>query len=93
MFHDAFQLVVEALRETPFWDHYFEIVEIQANRDSPPALECQGRRVRPRRLAGCPAPVSAEDFHGDPVAGVVDHLPQRLVHVVAARRDEAIAVL
>jgi hypothetical protein len=26
--HEAFQLVVEALRETPFWDHYFEIVEI-----------------------------------------------------------------
>ncbi len=24
----AFQLVIEALRETPFWDHYFEIVEI-----------------------------------------------------------------
>jgi hypothetical protein len=26
--HEAFQLVVEALRETPFWDHYFEVVEI-----------------------------------------------------------------
>ncbi|USX49974.1 darcynin family protein [Lentzea sp. HUAS12] len=26
--HDTFQLVIEALRETPFWDHYFEIVEI-----------------------------------------------------------------
>ncbi|WP_033343015.1 darcynin family protein [Catenuloplanes japonicus] len=26
--HDAFQLVIEALRETPFWDHYFEIVDI-----------------------------------------------------------------
>ncbi|MEU1752589.1 darcynin family protein [Micromonospora matsumotoense] len=26
--HEAFQLVIEALRETPFWDHYFEIVEI-----------------------------------------------------------------
>ncbi|BCL25160.1 hypothetical protein GCM10017557_00190 [Streptomyces aurantiacus] len=21
-------MVIEALRETPFWDHYFEIVEI-----------------------------------------------------------------
>ncbi|MBZ6286776.1 darcynin family protein [Streptomyces olivaceus] len=26
--HEAFQLAIEALRETPFWDHYFEIVEI-----------------------------------------------------------------
>jgi hypothetical protein len=26
--HHAFQLVIEALRETPWWDHYFEIVEI-----------------------------------------------------------------
>ncbi|MFD9026927.1 darcynin family protein [Streptomyces parvulus] len=26
--HRSFQLVVEALRETPFWDHYFEVVEI-----------------------------------------------------------------
>jgi hypothetical protein len=26
--HDAFQLVVEALRETPFWDRYFEVVDI-----------------------------------------------------------------
>lgn len=26
--HQSFQLVVEALRETPFWDHYFEVVEI-----------------------------------------------------------------
>ncbi|MCU7726243.1 darcynin [Actinoplanes sp. KI2] len=26
--HEAFQLVIEALRETPFWDHYFEVVEI-----------------------------------------------------------------
>ncbi|UOZ05539.1 darcynin family protein [Amycolatopsis sp. WQ 127309] len=26
--HEAFQLVIEALRETLFWDHYFEIVEI-----------------------------------------------------------------
>ncbi|MFC9687078.1 darcynin family protein [Kribbella sp. NPDC056951] len=26
--HESFQLVVEALRETRFWDHYFDIVEI-----------------------------------------------------------------
>ncbi|MER7015832.1 darcynin family protein [Saccharopolyspora sp. NPDC000359] len=26
--HDAFQLLIDALRETPFWDHYFEVVEI-----------------------------------------------------------------
>jgi darcynin-like uncharacterized protein len=26
--HDAFQLVVEALRETPFWDRYFDVVDI-----------------------------------------------------------------
>ncbi|PTS79221.1 darcynin [Sphingomonas sp. HMWF008] len=26
--HRAYQLLVEALRETPFWDRYFEIVEI-----------------------------------------------------------------
>jgi len=26
--HDAFQLVIEALRETPFWDRYFDVVEI-----------------------------------------------------------------
>lgn len=26
--HQAYQLVVEALRETPFWDRYFEIAEI-----------------------------------------------------------------
>jgi hypothetical protein len=26
--HEAFQLVIEALRETPFWDHYFEIVDL-----------------------------------------------------------------
>jgi hypothetical protein len=26
--HHAYQLLVEDLRETPFWDHYFEIVEI-----------------------------------------------------------------
>lgn len=26
--HHAFQLLVEDLRETPFWDTYFEIVEI-----------------------------------------------------------------
>ncbi|MFM0553464.1 hypothetical protein P0D69_21140 [Paraburkholderia sediminicola] len=26
--HHAYELVVEALRETPFWDRYFDIVEI-----------------------------------------------------------------
>ena len=26
--HQAFQLLVEALRETPFWDRYFDVVEI-----------------------------------------------------------------
>ncbi|MGO1073277.1 darcynin family protein [Lysobacter sp. CA199] len=26
--HHAYELVVEALRETPFWDRYFAIVEI-----------------------------------------------------------------
>jgi hypothetical protein len=26
--HKAFQLLVEDLRETPFWDRYFQIVEI-----------------------------------------------------------------
>jgi hypothetical protein len=26
--HHAYELVVEALRETPFWDRYFQIVEI-----------------------------------------------------------------
>jgi len=26
--HEAFQLAIEALRETPFWDYYFEVVEI-----------------------------------------------------------------
>jgi hypothetical protein len=26
--HQAYQLLVEDLRETPFWDRYFEIVEI-----------------------------------------------------------------
>ena len=26
--HHSFQLVVEALRETPFWDRYFRVVEI-----------------------------------------------------------------
>jgi hypothetical protein len=26
--HEALQLVIEALRETRFWDHYFEVVEI-----------------------------------------------------------------
>ncbi|MFJ4619489.1 darcynin family protein [Streptomyces sp. NPDC088812] len=26
--HHAFQLVVEALRETPFWDRYFRVEEI-----------------------------------------------------------------
>ena len=26
--HEAFQLVIEALRETPFWEHYFDVVDI-----------------------------------------------------------------
>ncbi len=26
--HQAYQLLIDALRETPFWDRYFEIVEI-----------------------------------------------------------------
>ncbi|MFI5782402.1 darcynin family protein [Nocardia sp. NPDC051570] len=26
--HHSYQLVVEALRETPFWDHYFEVVDL-----------------------------------------------------------------
>jgi len=26
--HEALQLLVEALRETPFWDRYFDVVEI-----------------------------------------------------------------
>jgi len=26
--HESYQLVVEALRETPFWDRYFEVVEL-----------------------------------------------------------------
>ena len=26
--HQAYQLLVEALRDTPFWDRYFEVVEI-----------------------------------------------------------------
>lgn len=26
--HRAYQLLVEALRETPFWDRYFDVVEI-----------------------------------------------------------------
>jgi hypothetical protein len=26
--HDAYQLLVDALRETPFWDRYFEVVEL-----------------------------------------------------------------
>ncbi|SFI90863.1 darcynin family protein [Amycolatopsis sacchari] len=26
--HESYQLVVEALRETPFWDKYFEVVEL-----------------------------------------------------------------
>ncbi|TWB35881.1 darcynin family protein [Nitrospirillum pindoramense] len=28
--HEAYQLLVEALRETPFWDRYFQIVDILA---------------------------------------------------------------
>ncbi|MFI6166292.1 darcynin family protein [Nocardia sp. NPDC051052] len=26
--HQAYQLLIEALRETPFWDRYFEIVDL-----------------------------------------------------------------
>ncbi|WP_281415844.1 darcynin family protein [Actinospica durhamensis] len=26
--HQAYQLLIDALRETPFWDRYFEVVEI-----------------------------------------------------------------
>ncbi|GAA2630316.1 hypothetical protein GCM10009863_52250 [Streptomyces axinellae] len=26
--HNAYQLLIDALRETPFWDRYFEIVDI-----------------------------------------------------------------
>lgn len=26
--HHAYQLLVDALRETPFWDRYFEVVEL-----------------------------------------------------------------
>jgi hypothetical protein len=26
--HKAYQMLVEALRETPFWDRYFDVVEI-----------------------------------------------------------------
>ncbi|GHF79510.1 hypothetical protein FHX82_005776 [Amycolatopsis bartoniae] len=26
--HEAYQLLVDALRETPFWDKYFEVVEL-----------------------------------------------------------------
>lgn len=26
--HGAYQLLVDALRETPFWDRYFEVVEL-----------------------------------------------------------------
>ncbi|KJK42608.1 darcynin [Lentzea aerocolonigenes] len=26
--HESYQLLVEALRETPFWDTYFEVVEL-----------------------------------------------------------------
>ncbi|MGK5637934.1 darcynin family protein [Streptomyces sp. URMC 126] len=26
--HQAYQLLIDALRETPFWDHYFEVVDI-----------------------------------------------------------------
>ncbi|MBB6254655.1 darcynin family protein [Nitrospirillum iridis] len=28
--HESYQLLVEALRETPFWDRYFQIVDILA---------------------------------------------------------------
>ncbi|MGW7245677.1 darcynin family protein [Streptomyces decoyicus] len=26
--HDAYQLLIDALRETPFWDRYFEVVDL-----------------------------------------------------------------
>ncbi|MFS8200859.1 darcynin family protein [Streptomyces sp. CWNU-52B] len=26
--HDAYQRLIDALRETPFWDHYFEVVDL-----------------------------------------------------------------
>ncbi|MGW4842976.1 darcynin family protein [Nocardia brasiliensis] len=26
--HECYQLLIEALRETPFWDRYFEIVDL-----------------------------------------------------------------
>ncbi|MCO1577368.1 darcynin [Crossiella sp. SN42] len=26
--HESYQLLIEALRDTPFWDRYFEVVEI-----------------------------------------------------------------
>ena len=26
--HDAYRLLVDALRETPFWDNYFEVVDL-----------------------------------------------------------------
>ena len=26
--HESYQLLVDALRETPFWDHYFEVVDL-----------------------------------------------------------------
>ncbi|MDT0475452.1 darcynin family protein [Streptomyces griseoviridis] len=26
--HEAYQLLVDALRETPFWDRYFEVVDL-----------------------------------------------------------------
>ncbi|QMU70345.1 darcynin family protein [Streptacidiphilus sp. P02-A3a] len=26
--HHAYQLLIDALRETPFWDHYFEVVDL-----------------------------------------------------------------
>ncbi|MEV0276355.1 darcynin family protein [Streptomyces sp. NPDC050610] len=26
--HNAYQLLIDALRETPFWDRYFEVVEL-----------------------------------------------------------------
>jgi darcynin-like uncharacterized protein len=26
--HDAYRLLIDALRETPFWDRYFEVVDL-----------------------------------------------------------------
>jgi hypothetical protein len=41
--HHAYQLLVEDLRETPFWDRYFQIVEIRDWR-----RECLRQELRSR---------------------------------------------